>query len=109
KLRALGVTSAKPLKSLPGVPTLASALKNDLYIQESWWGLWAPAKTPAEVQKIMHAATTKVLNDPEFQQQAEAQGGEVAFSESPAQYAAFVKSEDAKWAKILKLTGAKGD
>ena len=109
KLRALGTTSAQPMKQLPGVPTLAATFKNDLYIQEAWFGLWAPAKTPAAAVKAMHAAASKALADPQLQQQFEAAGSPVAASESPEAYAAFVKSENAKWAKIVKLANAKSE
>jgi len=109
KLRALATTSAHPVAQLPGVPTLAATLKNDLYIQESWFGLWAPAKTPAAVLNAMHAATLKALADPKLQQQFEAAGSPVATSESPEAYAAFVKMENVKWAKIVKLVNAKSE
>jgi len=109
KLRALATTSTQPMKQLPDVPTLAATFKNDLYIQESWFGLWAPAKTPAAVLKAMHAAAWKALADPQLQQQFEAAGSPVATSESPEAYAAFVKSENAKWAKIVKLANAKSE
>lgn len=109
KLRALATTSARPLKQLSGLPTLAATFKNDLLIQEAWFGLWAPAKTPVAVLNAMHAATLKALADPQLQQQFEAAGSPVATSESPEAYAAFVKSEDAKWAKIVKLANAKSE
>lgn len=109
KLRALATTSGRPMKELPGVPTLAATFKNDLGIQEAWFGLWAPARTPASVVKAMHAATSKALADPQLQQQFEAAGSPVATSESPEAYAAFVKMENAKWAKIVKLANAKSE
>jgi tripartite-type tricarboxylate transporter receptor subunit TctC len=109
KLRALATTSARPMKELPGVPTLVATFKNDLGVQEAWFGLWAPAKTPAAVVKAMHAAAAKALADPQLQQQLEVAGSPAAPSESPQAYAAFVKSEDAKWAKIVKLANAKSE
>lgn len=109
KLRALATTSAQPMKQLPGAPTLAATFKNDLYIQESWFGLWAPAGTPAAVLNAMHAAASEALADPQLQQQLEAAGSAVATSESPGAYAAFVKMENAKWAKIVKLVSAKSE
>lgn len=109
KLRALAVTSATRLKELPDVPTLNEAFKNDLYVQESWFGLWAPAKTPAAVLRVMHAAASKALSDQGLEQQFQAQGAAIAKSESPEAFAAFVKSENEKWGHIVKLTAAKAD
>ena len=109
KLRALATTSGGPMKELPGVQTLAALFRNDLGIQESWFGLWAPARTPVAVLKAMHAAASKALSDPQLRQQFEDAGSPVATSESPEAYAAFVKMENAKWAKIVKLANAKSD
>jgi tripartite-type tricarboxylate transporter receptor subunit TctC len=109
KLRALGVTSALPLAELPGVPTLAEALKNELYIQEFWMGLWAPARTPAAVLRTIHAAVQKVQTNAELQQQFAAQGMAMAGSESPEVYAAFVRAENAKWGRVAKLSSAKSE
>ncbi|MBI3375891.1 MAG: tripartite tricarboxylate transporter substrate binding protein [Betaproteobacteria bacterium] len=109
KLRALAVTSAKRMSELPDVPTLTEVMKSDLAVQESWFGFWAPAKSPAEAVNVLHAATVKALADPQLRQQLESTGGIPAPSESPAAFAAFVKSENVKWAEIVKLSAAKAD
>lgn len=109
KLRALGVTGARRLQELPEVPTLAEAMKNDLLVQESWFGVWAPARTPPEVIRALFAAMVKTLADPELQKQFQATGGSVATSESPEAFAAFVKREHAKWGEIVRLSSAKAD
>ena len=108
-LRALAVTSASRLKELPDVPTLMEIFNNELLVQESWFGLWAPAKTPADAVKRLHAATVKALADPALQQQFVNGGAAAAPSQSPDAFAAFVKSENAKWAQIVKLSSAKAD
>jgi len=105
KLRALAVTSGQRLKELPNVPTLNELLKNDLTVQESWFGIWAPARTPPAVIKQLHAALLKVTALPAIRSAYEAVGNEVVPSESPEAFAAFVKSENRKWADIVKLTG----
>lgn len=105
KLRALAVTSASRLKELPDVPTLKEVLKNDLAVQESWFGFWAPAKTPPEVVAKLHTSINKVLADPATKAQFEATGNTAAVTESPQAFAAFVRSENQKWADIIKLTG----
>ena len=109
KLRALGVSSAARLKELPDVPTLKETTKNELLVQESWFGLWAPAKTPHEVVGALHAASVKALADPKLREQFDAAGSPAAPSESPEAFAAFVKSENAKWGQISKLSAAKAD
>lgn len=107
KLRALAVTSAVRLKELPDVPTLKEVLKNDLAVQESWFGYWAPANTPADVVGKLHAAISKGLAEAAVKAKFEAAGNVVATSESPQAFAAFVRSENRKWADIVKLTAAR--
>lgn len=107
KLRALAVTSDQRLKELPDVPTLKEVLKNDLAVQESWFGYWAPANTPADVVGKLHAAISKGLADPAVKAKFEAAGNVVASSDSPQAFAAFVRSENRKWAEIVKLTAAR--
>ncbi|MDM0081270.1 tripartite tricarboxylate transporter substrate binding protein [Variovorax sp. J31P179] len=105
KLRALAVTSRQRLKQLPEVPTLHERLKNELAVQESWFGLWAPARTPQDVIAVLFAAATRTLKTPALQAAFEAAGNEAAISESPQAFAAFVRSENRKWAEIVKLAG----
>ncbi len=105
RLRALAVTGASRLKELPDVPTLNEAMRNELTVQESWFGLWAPAKTPPDVIARLHVAVSKVLADPAVKTQFESTGNTTAANESPQAFAAFVRSENRKWAEIVKLTG----
>ena len=105
RLRALAVTSAVRLKELPDVPTLNEVMHNELAVQESWFGFWAPARTPADVVNKIHAATTKTLSDPGIRAAFEASGSSTAPSVSPQAFAAFIQSENRKWAEIIKLTG----
>lgn len=107
KLRALAVTGAQRLTELPDVPTLKEVLKNELAVQESWFGYWAPANTPADVVGKLHAAISKGLADPAVKAKFEAAGNVVASSDSPQAFAAFVRSENRKWAEIVKLTAAR--
>jgi tripartite-type tricarboxylate transporter receptor subunit TctC len=83
KVRALAVSSAHRLRDFPDVPTLAEALKNDLLIQESWFGFWAPTRTPPAVLQTLQAATVKALGNAELRAQLEEQGGFAAPSKSP--------------------------
>lgn len=108
KLRALAVTSRNRLKELPGVPTLYELMHNDLVIQESWFGIWAPAQTPVDIQLTLNAAIRKIASAPALRATYEAVGNEATSSESPQAFAAFVRSETRKWTDIVKLAGATG-
>ena len=102
KLRALAVTSSKRLAELPDVPTLQELTKDPLTVQESWSGLWAPAKTPADIISKVHAAINKALKAPALQAKAREGGSEVELSASPAAFASFVQAENGKWAEIIR-------
>jgi tripartite-type tricarboxylate transporter receptor subunit TctC len=108
-LRALAVTSRLRLKELPDVPTLQGALRNELAVQESWFGMWAPVRTPPDVVAKLHAAVSKALREPALRAAFEAGGTTAAISDSPQAFASFVRSENSKWADIVKLTGAKAN
>ena len=105
RLRMLATTGATRLKEFPEVPTLHEVLKNELAVQESWFGFWAPANTPAPVVARLHAAASKVLADPAVRAQFEASGNTPAINDTPQAFAAFVRSENRKWADVIKLTG----
>lgn len=109
KARALAVTGAKRLPSLPEVPTMRELFGDELYVQESWGGLWAPAGTPAPVVARLFTAMTQALADPALRAQFQAGGAEVEVSASPTEYAAFMKAESAKWARLIQLSGVKAD
>lgn len=105
KLRALAVTSRKRLSQLPDVPTLQEVLNNELAVQESWFGLWAPAKTPPAVLDTLNAAVRKVAAQPALRAAFEAVGNEATASASPQAFADFVRGENRKWAEIIQLAG----
>jgi tripartite-type tricarboxylate transporter receptor subunit TctC len=105
KLRALAVTSPARMKELPEVPTLQEVLKSELAVQESWFGLWAPVRTPADVVARLHAAAIKALADPSLRAAFEGAGNSVSTSASPQAFGSFMQAENRKWADIVKLTG----
>ena len=107
KLRALGVTSAKRSAELPDVPTLAEAGVPG-YEATSWFGMFAPAKTPAEVTTKLHGVIVKALNDPEVKKKISEQGAE-PHPESPTEFATFIRNETAKWGKVVRDSGASVD
>ena len=107
RLRPLAVTTAKRSPELPDVPTIAEAGLPG-YEATSWFGLFAPAGTPAPVVSRLHAAIVKVLAQPDVKKKISEQGAEV-YSEKPEQFAAFIQAESAKWGKVVRESGASVD
>ena len=105
RLRALGVTSAHRLPGLPDIPTIAeSGLPG--YEYWAWMGVCAPAGTPKEVVARLNAEITKIVRTPEVRAWFEEQGGE-PITETPEQFAVYIKSELARWGKIIREAGIK--
>ncbi|MES2188017.1 MAG: tripartite tricarboxylate transporter substrate binding protein [Pseudomonadota bacterium] len=110
RLRAIAVTSAKRLPNLPDVPTIAESGVAGLAGFESTltYGLLAPRGTPAEVVKTLSAQIVQVASTPEFQSRLGVEGA-VPLLGGAVDYAALVKRESAKWAEIVKVSGATAD
>jgi tripartite-type tricarboxylate transporter receptor subunit TctC len=107
KLRAIAVTSLKRAPALPDVPTIAeSGLPG--FEASSWFGVLAPAGTPAPVVARLNAEVNKWLQSPEAREQLLAQGAAAAGG-TPEQFAAHIRAETEKWAKVVKASGAKVD
>ena len=105
KLRALAVTSLQRSAALPDVPTLdESGLKG--FEAVAWNGLTAPAKTPRDVIMKINADVIKIVNSPELKERLKADGSDPV-GNSPEQYAAFLRNEIAKWAKVIKFANVK--
>jgi tripartite-type tricarboxylate transporter receptor subunit TctC len=103
QLRVLGAVTEKRTALAPDMPTLAETLPG--FHANSWYGLFAPAGTPPEVINRIHAASMKVLAEPELRERLAGQGAEVAPS-SPAELARLLREELTRWAKIVKASGA---
>ncbi len=110
KLAALGVTSSKRMPGLPNVPAIAEVGGPGLkgYEIASWFGMAGPAGMPADIVNRLNAETAKVLVAAEFQERLRTEGGE-ALVMNPAQFSEFIRSESARWQKIVKDSGAKLD
>ena len=78
------------------------------YEATSWFGMFAPAGTPAPVLAKLNAAIVKVLAQPDVKKKINEQGAEV-YSETPEQFAAFIQTESVKWGKVVKESGASLD
>ncbi|KQR60780.1 tripartite tricarboxylate transporter substrate binding protein [Acidovorax sp. Leaf160] len=107
KLRAIAVTTAKRSPELPDVPTIAEAGVPG-YEATSWFGMFAPAATPAPVVGQLNKALVKVLAQPDIKKKINEQGAETA-GETPEQFAAFIQQESVKWGKVVRESGASVD
>ena len=107
KLVPIAVTTAKRSPELPNVPTIAEAGVPG-YEATSWFGMFAPAGTPAPVLTKLNTALVKVLNQAEVKKKINDQGAETV-SETPEQFTAFIKAESIKWGKVVKESGASLD
>ncbi len=104
RLRALGVTGDKRSSELPNVPTIAEAGVKG-YEATLWLGLLGPKGLPREVVTRLNEEVAKLAKNTGYQQQLQNIGTDVVYR-GPEQWAAFLKSERAKWAKVVKDTGA---
>ena len=99
KLRALGITTAKRAPSLPDLPSISETVPG--YEFSSWWGLLAPAATPPAIVQLLSEQIAKAARAPEIAKRFE-QDGVDAVAGTPAQFAASIKSDIARWAKVIK-------
>jgi tripartite-type tricarboxylate transporter receptor subunit TctC len=103
KLRALAVTSDQRLAELPDVPTMGEAGVKDMVVT-AWFGLVAPAGTPRPIIDTLYAATRDVVRSPDISARFRAMGGQ-AGGETPAEFAAFIDQERARWQQIVAAAG----
>jgi tripartite-type tricarboxylate transporter receptor subunit TctC len=107
KLRGLAVTSGTRLSVLPALPTVAeSGLKN--YESSQWYGMLAPAGTPAEILHVLNAHVVKIMQAADMKQRM-TDSGNVAVGSTREAFAAHLKSEFDKWAKVIRQSGARVD
>ena len=106
-LRALAVTTAERSKLAPELPTMAESGLQGFDIS-TWFGLFAPAGTPPDVVAKWNADVTRILTAPDMRDRLLAQGAEPA-PDSPADFARFIAAEAAKYARIVRTSGAKVD
>ena len=107
KVKAMGTTGKSRSAILPDIPTVAEAGVPG-YEAVIWLGLLAPRNTPAAIVNKLNAEITHIVAKPEVRQ-AWAKQGAIAMSMTPGEFAQFMNEDIAKWAHIVKLSGAKPD
>jgi len=108
KLKAFAVTSAQRSAAMPELPTIEEAANLKGFEASSWFGLLAPAGTPADVVLKLQQATAKALNSPAIKEKLLAQGA-IPSGNSPQEFAKLIDSEIKKWALVVKASGARVD
>lgn len=103
KLRPIAVGAAKRVPSAPDVPTTAEAGMPSL-LTENWYGMVAPAGTPKEVVAALNKAAVEAMKDPAVKSKLSSVGAELV-GDTPDEFRAFIASETAKWAKVIKDAG----
>ena len=107
KLRAIAVSGLRRSPAMPDVPTVSeSAVKG--FDVTGWYGAFVPAGTPQDVIARLHKEIVRALSLPDVRERLLREGAELG-GNSPREFDAFVRSEMAKWAKVVKLSGAKAD
>ncbi len=104
RLRAIAVTSVKRSQAMPDLPTIGETLKG--YDASTWYGVLAPVRTPHAVVMTLHDEIIRILGAAEMRERLLAQGFEPVGG-TPAEFAAYIKSEIAKWGKVIKAAGIK--
>ncbi|OGA41375.1 MAG: hypothetical protein A3G24_06420 [Betaproteobacteria bacterium RIFCSPLOWO2_12_FULL_62_13] len=103
RLRALGVTSAKRALGAPDIPTIAEAGVPG-YEASNWFGVSAPAGVPREIVDLIYSNIARALQQPEIKARFSGNGAEPVGS-TPDEFAAYVRSETAKWGKVVRNAG----
>ena len=107
KAKILAVSSIKRISQLPDVPTVDQAGVKG-FETSAWSGLYAPAGTPADIINRLNVEVVKILKQPSVREQLMAQGAEPV-GDTPEEFSRFTLAEISKWAKIIKISGAKVD
>jgi tripartite-type tricarboxylate transporter receptor subunit TctC len=108
KLRPLAVSSAQRLPAFPDVPTAREAGLPD-YVITTWYGVFAPAGTPPAIVRRLHGDIVKAMQSPEVKAKLDGIGADGSVSRSPEEYAALVKADTERYAKVIKDIGLKID
>jgi len=102
-LRAYGVTSAQRLPAFPDVPAIGEAVPG--FESTAWFGVFGPAKLPPAITEKLTAVIVGALADPDLRARLQTEGA-TPVGDTPAAFAAFVREDIARWAPIVKASGA---
>jgi tripartite-type tricarboxylate transporter receptor subunit TctC len=105
-VRAIGVGHPKRVKAMPEVAAIAETLPG--FNNTSWYGILAPAGTPGPIITRINAEMNRAAANPEFIKQVESIGLEVA-SSTPKEMGDMIRSELARWTKVIRAAGIKGE
>jgi tripartite-type tricarboxylate transporter receptor subunit TctC len=108
RLHAFGVTSANRTAAAPDIPTIAEQGVTG-YEAVQWFGVLAPAGTPREIVMKLHAAILRALQDPGVNKHFSTEGADITPSRTPEDFGALIRSDVAKWAKVVKEGGIKAE
>lgn len=108
RIKALAVLSDKRAVQLPNVPTAKESGYPELVVSP-WFGLGAPAGTPADIVQKVQGAIYKGLNTQDVQDRFAAIGASVHPSKSPAEFSAYIKAEHERWGKVIKAANIKAE
>jgi len=106
KLRAIATIGALRSAAAPDLPTVAETIRG--FEVNNWIGLLAPADTPADIVRRWNAEVNAIMQSADIKQRLLTEGARFA-PNTPEQFAAFIKSEIAKWAPVVKASGARAD
>ena len=106
KLKLLGSTAPQRFSNLGDTPAIGEALPG--YAVDPWLGLFMPAKVPPEIVKRVSAEAARVLSNPDIKAKLAPQGIELV-TNSPADFARFIRDEHAKWGKVIKEANIRGE
>jgi tripartite-type tricarboxylate transporter receptor subunit TctC len=107
RLRLLAVTTPQRWPTVPEIPTVGETVAEGFSVR-AWFGVVAPARTPDAVLDAMNAATVAALAEPRFAELIR-QGGAEPWAASRAEFAAFLREDMARWAEVVRLSGARPD
>jgi tripartite-type tricarboxylate transporter receptor subunit TctC len=107
KLRLLGSTAPQRFPNLGDVPTIGEAGVTG-YALDPWLGLFMPARVPQDILGKANQETTRILNAPELKARLAAQGIEIV-TNSPSEFGRFIREDNAKWGRLIREAGIKGE
>jgi tripartite-type tricarboxylate transporter receptor subunit TctC len=107
RVRGIAVSSAKRSVAIPQVPTIAESGVPGFEVV-GWYGMLAPAHTPQAIVARLNGELLKILQAPDVRDRLWGEGAEPV-GNSPAEFTAFIKTDIARWAKVIKTAGAKLD